>query len=342
MKRPLHFKHLPEIPVEKRYAEVSSTPEQKITQKIFKGSAISPTEEQTLKTCLKYYNTLIPLLKELRFKDFDSQELADFKDYYYYAFNSLSLISNGVTVSDLYRVVKNISYALPNYKSICETKYLTYPPLDVVKKNNVYNRANNPNFNLFYGADSINSALRELHPEKGEIVTVGIWTALYPEKEIICFPITHGTGARLVHPQLESLHTEFQKLKTKPHQSLLIEYFDTILDFLADEFSKPISDPRDYYLSALYAEQIFELEDPNWTYNGIYYPSVQNKFKYFNVAVRPDYFDNNFALRKIIEIGVGETFYNQDIEYRHPEEITFIKPVYIRSPKCFNNTDINW
>lgn len=342
MNRPLKFKDFPEIPEFKRYRGSKCTIEQEITQKIFGRQIIMPQEENTLKLCIAFYKYLIPLLKNIKFRNYNPQELLDFREYYLYVFNSLALIHNTLTSTYLYRVVRNASYELKNHQSITEVSKLKYPPLKIVQENRLYNRANNQNFNLFYGGDCLNTALRELHAEKGEVITASIWQALDPEKPITIFPIVYGQEAMIVNAYLAELNKKFSELKNRPNDALLIEYFEVVFSFLADEFSKEVTDPMEYYLSALYSERVFEKREKEWTFDGIYYPSVKNKFSYFNLALRPTYLDNNYRLSKILEIGVGETFYERKVDQYELEEISCLKPIYIREPKFFNSAKIIW
>jgi flagellar biosynthesis/type III secretory pathway ATPase len=53
--------------------------------------------------------------------------------------------------------------------------FLKYPPIDIVKSINKYNRANTPNTTVLYTTENIDSALKEIKPPINKLITVGLW-----------------------------------------------------------------------------------------------------------------------------------------------------------------------
>ena len=121
-----------------------------------------------------YYRELFSELQKLNYSEFSKSDIIDFKNYIFYAFNFEILFTNDVTIFKVFRVVIN-EHVIGSKDSIEKKGFLTYPPLHVVKRRGRYNRANTKYTTVFYGSETIDTALNELRPKIGEVVTVGTY-----------------------------------------------------------------------------------------------------------------------------------------------------------------------
>lgn len=203
---------------------------------------------------------------------------------------------------------------------------MTYPTLDVVKFLNKYNRANTPDFNLFYATDSFDSALLELKPGSGEHVSIGIWVPKTGKTTLAGYPLTHNPMAVQVNRDAQKGYLAFENLKNHNHP-LLMNLMETIFSFFNDEFAKQTDNHLEYFYSAKFAERILKVLHLNedWKYECIVYPSVGNKYTVDNFAILPETIDEKFKLEKVIQFKIIETNYNSIPPRNHPEEVTVVK-----------------
>lgn len=317
------FKDFPEIPEPKKWNELGRTQEQILTKKILDGIVLSISEENELEECFDFYGVLIPMLKKLDFRTLENEEIEKFKKYYLYAFNYLVLAANDLWVSNLYRLVENKAVSGKNER-LRNQSFLSYPPLDVVSSKRLFNRANTPEFNVFYATDSIDNALLELKPEPGNLVSVGIWVPMKNNPlKLISYPISHNPLAIEVNPEVRKGFIAFQKAKKENHP-LLMRFMEIMFGFISDEFAKPVVNPISYYYSAIFAESIFRLSEATYQYDCILYPSVGNKFKVENLAIKPEIIDKKFKLERVLEFEIVNTFYQKEPPRKEQNEITVV------------------
>lgn len=320
------FRDFPPIPKPKQWVD-NTTKEQIITQKLISGESISEKEEQTLKICINYYNTILPRFKTLDYNTLGNDEQKELITFIDYVFNYVTLQSNDLYVSKIYRLVINES-VLGKKERIREQKYLSYPPLDIVKKLAKYNRANTPDYNLFYATDSIDNVLLEIKPEKDTLVSIGVWIPKTgDEVTLTSFPVSHNPYLYRVNPHAVRGFFALEELKKKQKNPLLSDFMKAMFTFISEEFAKPVNDHLEYLISSRFADKILNREpDPNehFNFNCIIYPSVGNLYQVDNVAIKPELIDDKFKLEKVIEFEITETHYNETPPRNSQEEITMV------------------
>ena len=196
---------------------------------------------------------------------------------------------------------------------ITDIKFLTYPPIEIIKKNNKYNRASTCNSTLLYLTETVDTALKEVHPLENKTVTIGVW-APKRDRTFTQYPIEHSEHAAKVNPQIAQ-GLQALKLLNEKQDPLLARYMSNYFNLLAREFSKTVAPENhyEYMLSAILSENIFELEDhnPDFNYDCISYPSVGNNFFTRNLAVKPNIADTEFKIVQVIEFEVVKAHYDR-------------------------------
>ncbi|MGF7078914.1 hypothetical protein [Mucilaginibacter sp. UYCu711] len=320
------FRDLPPIPEAKQFKEnIHHTEEQLISHKLHMGQQVSSEELKTFEGLSEFYNELDNKLTLLDYGSFRVQEVKDFENYILYAFRSLTLLSDDVNITRLYRLVVNEEVTGRN-EPITHSGFLSYPPLKIVKDKNVYNRANTAETTVFYAAQTVDAALKEIRPEVGKLVSIGVWR---PEvqRDFIGYPIVHDEATIEANPEVKEANKNVREMEQSYHPALL-KFFHYYIKLLSREYAKPVSHKLEYMLSALFSEHIFKIADPNpaFNYDCILYPSVGNGFKTFNFAVKPAVIDRDFQLEKVIQFEITETGYNQAaVQGQHPEYISLAR-----------------
>lgn len=336
----LKFKNLPEIPIEKRWNSDGTTTEQILTQKILKEGEISKEEEIELEKLLQFYENLLIEIKKLKYTDFSENDITDFKNYIFYAFNYTPLISNSIVVFQSFRLIVN-EWVIGKNESIDDIKFLSYPPIDVVKRINKYNRANTPNTNVLYTTQNINTSLLELKPPLNKKLTLGIWSQKDIKKELISYPISHSEEAIKNNESVSLATFAFEEIAKKNVKIFydILRYYFKILGF---EYTKPVKSGNhyEYLISSLFSEKILNIRkdpNPNFNFDLIVYPSVGNKYKTINFAIHPDTVENDFELKSLLEFEIEEEHYDYEHEFDDPFLVTVAKTKYTRNPKLITN-----
>jgi len=311
-KRLSQFKNLPAIPEFKSYNGKNATMEQTILRKLELGQQVTAEERNIFEALGKFYDDLNQQLALLDYKSFTVSDIKDFKIYIHYAFNSHCLITNQATIAgDLFRLVVNESVTGKN-ETITNVKFLTYPPLAVIKNKEKYNRASTFNSTLLYLTETVDTALKEIRPPENKIVTIGVWVPKRA-RTFTQYPIEHSEHAAKVNPQIAQ-GLQALKLLNEKQDPLLARYMVNYFSLLAREFSKPVAPENhyEYMLSAILSDNIFELEDanPDFNYDCISYPSVGNSFFTRNLAVKPCIADTEFKIVQVIEFEVSCAHYD--------------------------------
>ena len=334
----LNFRELPQIPVYKRWDKTGkSTIEQAILNKILNGGRISSIENSVFKDLSKFYIDLDTKLQNLKYKTFSDQDLLLFKNYILYAFNYLALISNDLTIHNTFRLVVN-EYVTNNNEPITNIKYLKYPAEEIVRQINKFNRANTATTNVFYSTENIDTALREIRPPINKLVTVGIWKPK-TQKKFVSYPISHSSSAIFANEGVAKATLAFEKQFPDPN-GLLKNFFRQYFQLLGREYTKTVNNHYEYYISALFSEEIFatkELGD-TFSYDCIIYPSVGNEYKTDNLAIRPSVLDCDFQLERVIEFEIVREMYDNHYVPNHPENISL---AIITNKKVTNQIDAN-
>lgn len=346
------FRDLPEIPEHKKWVKGSyTTLEQDISFKLLHRRPITNTDEKIFVELSTYYKELEEKLKTLEYETFNDEDFENFKNYIFYAFNFLPLITNGLTVFSTYRLVVNEHVSKKN-ESITSIEFLKYPTIEKVKELNKYNRANTPNTNVFYSAGSIDTAIKEIRPPENKLVTVGIWKQKDSNKKLISYPISHSEEAIKVNESVQSATKAFEDT-AKHNSALFMEYVRRYFRILGYEYSKKIDYSKanchyGYLISALFSEQIFsqhqEMNDENnFKFDCIIYPSVGNDYLTENVAILPLTLDNDFYLSDVYEFEIIESHYDDKNVNLDPEKITLAKIKNFRKAKAIRQDgQIEW
>lgn len=180
-----------------------------------------------------------------------------------------------------------------------EIKYLKYPPKEFVKK---YGRCNQPNESILYAAFSIPTVLNELKPRVGDLVTETIWRVKENRTLKFC-PIFRNQPEdnEILNPTTFKINQEFERL-IHNYPPNLKKQIVQLTQFIADTFSKRITSNNhlDYIFSAYFASKILN-EFEYGTIEAIYYPSVQDKLSFENIAIKPQSFDDKYELVEVRE-----------------------------------------
>ncbi|MAC94719.1 MAG: hypothetical protein CMC96_04380 [Flavobacteriales bacterium] len=183
-------------------------------------------------------------------------------------------------------------------KRVNEIKYLKYPPEDLVTK---YGRCNQPKESVLYAAFGIMTVLNELKPRVGDLITKSIWRVKNEQTLKFCPIFLNQPGEDLLNPRTFEINQEFEKL-IKDYPTNIKEQILELSKFIADSFSKRITSNNhlDYVFSAYFSSKIFN-EFENGSVEAIYYPSVQDKLSFENIAIKPTAFDKKYELVEVKE-----------------------------------------
>lgn len=186
-------------------------------------------------------------------------------------------------------------------KRIDSIKYLKYPPPKLVKK---YGRCNLPGESVLYATFNFMTAIAEMKPERGDIITRSIWKCKNENHLKYCPIFYHQpTSGEVINPRSIQYKKMFeQTLQSQYKDPLTREFIIELNKFISEQFSKPITtgNHRDYIFSSFFASKILnEMEDG--TIDAIHYPSVKEDLSLDNIAIKPSAFDSNFVLSEVEE-----------------------------------------
>lgn len=334
-----NFRNLPEIPIYKKWIpNVENTREQSIADKLLNGQILIEEEIHIFLELTNFYTELYNQLSILDYSTFNEEDLENFQNYIFYAFNYTAIITNDLEISQTYRLGIN-EFVTGNNERITDIKFLKYPDLNKVRKSGKYNRANTPNTNVFYSTDTIDTALKELRPPLNKLVTIGVWKPK-EKKKFRSYPIFHSNKANANNEGAKKAMEAFENnLKYAP--PLLINYLQNYFKLLGREYSKKINNHYEYIISALFSEDILLNNDLN--IDCIIYPSVGNDHVSDNLALRPSVLNNDFYLKKVIEFEIEESYYDNKYNVGDSEKITLAKIKNMSwTENISNNGKINW
>lgn len=339
----IKFRDLPVIPKSKilNIGE-NRTLEQKIADRLLSTSHINSSDEFILDELSNFYKTLNLSLRSLDYSSFSDTDFEDFKNYLVFALNHIVLLSNNIVIDRLYRIVVN-EQINGSKNSLTKKSFLTYPPLHIVQKNKKYNRANTPNTTVFYGSESIDTALNEVRPNSGDVITIGFWE---PTKKNIfnSYPITHSFDGYGINYASTRAVLALLELRQNRYKKFYDSYMEPHLSILGYEFSKPIKHHYEYLISSMLAEEILNSPLNRNTYfdfECLIYPSVGNKFQTSNLAIKSEVFRNNFELSKVIELEVTSINFERAHE-GNSDNITLVDYKNIKITDNIDNNDIIW
>jgi hypothetical protein len=182
-------------------------------------------------------------------------------------------------------------------KRIRNIDFLKYPPADKVKK---YGRCNLKGESIFYGAPMITTALSEMRPKVGDLITKSIWKLKEEHTFKVC-PIFHIQPANgTFNPRTFEMQQSFYQEINKNFKGNNREAVINLTKFIAFQFSKPVNpeNDRDYIFSAFFANKLLNELDGG-TIEGIYYPSVKEKLSFENIALKAEIFDKHYILDEV-------------------------------------------
>lgn len=188
---------------------------------------------------------------------------------------------------------------LGSNKRIKDIKFLKYPPADKVTK---YGRCNLPKQSVFYGSTMFMTAMSEMKPRVGDLITKSIWKLKEPKHLKFC-PIFHIQPTNgTFNPRSWELEQEFKKVLARDFPKEMHEPVTNLSKFIAFHFSKYVyyKKNKDYLFSAYFANKIMNELDGG-TIDGIVYPSVQSHLSFENVALKTNVFDDNYELLEVDE-----------------------------------------
>jgi hypothetical protein len=322
----LTFRDLPTIPEHKQFDEKQHyTKEQHISHKLHMGQPVPSEELALFEGLTDFYKELDLKLTRLNYSSFTAQDIVDFESYILYAFRATILLSDPITIGTVYRLVVNERVSKKN-EPLTDITYLKYPSLDIVKENNIYNRASTVNSTVFYAAQTVDAALREIAPPTGKLISIGVWKPKI-QRTFVGYPIIHSDLAAQANPYVREANKSVEQMEETYHP-ILLKNMHYYIKLLSREYAKKTKCSYEYMISALFSEHIFKVDDPNPTFNFdcILYPSVGNDFRTFNFAIRPSVVDDNFCLEKVIQFEVIESAYEREpILTGNPESISLAR-----------------
>lgn len=245
---------------------------------------------------------LAPLRKYLNSGMISEAAIAPIKAY----LEQITLLSSLMykqRIDSFQRVTINSRIFNGEHKRITEINNLKYPPKEFVKK---YGRANLPGQSILYATSDSITALSEMRPEIGDLITISTWK-LKTDYDLTVTPLfKNSTKDGVVHNELSLRANILYEKQVKQYDENTQKQLDIILQFISDCFSKEVDDNNhfDYFLSSYYANRIFtELE--NGEVDAILYPSVRQSLTISNIAMKPEIFDKHYDLELVEESTVA-------------------------------------
>lgn len=201
---------------------------------------------------------------------------------------------------ELQRITINKNLFGGDNKRIDEAKFLKYPPADKVSK---HGRANLIGQSVFYSTSNPITAMKEMKPEVGDLISTSIWKQKedgYYLKISPIFKITSLNGH--VHNEMSLKFKMAYENALKQHEKDTADQIDELLQFVADCFAKNVDygNNYDYTLSAFYADKILN-KFQGGSIDALVYPSVADKLDFSNVAIKPDILEKHFDLYQVDE-----------------------------------------
>ena len=197
---------------------------------------------------------------------------------------------------ELHRLTIN-RQILGSNKRIEDIKYLKYPPPEAVKS---YGRCNKPRQSVLYASFGMLSIYSEVKPKIGDLVTMSTWKAK-DESGLNFYPIFYNQPPDgTININMYQYMKDFQKRLSElpPNFKYML---DKLTQFVADAFTQRFeqnSNDIKYLVSAYYADKMLnEIHDGN--IDAIFYPSVQQKLAFENVAIKPKSFDEKYYLSAV-------------------------------------------
>ncbi len=281
------FKDLPSIPNTKLF-KGRVTKEQEILQKLQSGLEISNEDEIIIDELRDFYRELRDSLTKLNFNSLTHRERKELKEYIDTVFKFTPLVVSEENVGTIYRIVKNRNLKV---ERITNRNQLINPPLKIVKKLKIHNRANTDRSTVMYCSTDLKATFLEVR-DISDCFTLGVWKPINVLKSYIIPYLTDTNGqytstSNNVTAYIEDLGNTSIHLK-----NILKSFYQCI----SNEFTKSITDTDskyNYLVSGWFSEKFLHTNlELNGTtvfdFDCLIYPSVENGFKSSNLALKSD------------------------------------------------------
>ena len=244
------------------------------------------------------------LLKRFYLKNSIRQNDLPFLKTYLDNLSTFSCLTHREKIDSFERISINSRLFKGEEKRINEIELLKNPPERCVKK---YGRANLIKQSVLYGTFDFLTAINEMRPVEGNLLTKSKWKL----KSSYDLKIATIFNPNITNKPCENLRTLNARINySKKRKSLddnSKEQINIILTNLSDIFAKEVDDNNhyDYYLSSYFANKIFYQFD-NSTIDAIIYPSVRQDNLLSNIVIKPTIFNKNYKLESVEEKKVIE------------------------------------
>jgi hypothetical protein len=182
---------------------------------------------------------------------------------------------------------------------ISEEKKLKYPPAECIKK---YGRANLKYQSVLYGTFNFMTAIKEMKPEIGDLITVSRWKLKNENYSLVVCPMfLKQPSDGSTNYRLKTLYDWFIKELQKFPTPVSNSYFE-LHQFYSKCFAREINpnDNQGYLITALLSDKILN-KYKNGIVDAILYPSTKEDLRTENIAIKKESFDAKYQLSETIE-----------------------------------------
>lgn len=179
--------------------------------------------------------------------------------------------------------------------------FLKNPPEKLVSR---YGRANLPKQSVLYATFDPLTALSEMRPEVGDLVTTSTWK-LKTDYDLCYSPVfKNSTRDGIIHNEMALRSSLEYKNELRKHDEETARQIDLLIKFMADCFAKDVGQDNhyDYFMSAYFANKIF-YNFENGEVDAILYPSVRQSLTLTNISLKPEVFERNYQI-ELVEEGI--------------------------------------
>lgn len=203
-----------------------------------------------------------------------------------------------IFVPPVCRVTINKKVLEGKNERIFSIKKLIYPP----KCKATFGRANLEKENIFYSTLEPITALKEMNPQDGDLITFSYWIPCDKDISFIAVAVACTSESFEKQKNEFSIEVNIKHLnQVQKFDKIRRELIELTGNFLFQCFTKNVlyGNGSDYFLSAFLSNYL--LNDLYKNADAIIYPSVQNKFETSNIAIKPSFFDKYYKLKEVEE-----------------------------------------
>ena len=167
-----------------------------------------------------------------------------------------------------------------------------YPNWQLIPvEDHVYNRCSDKGKNFFYSSNYLEAVIKELNPENGDRVLIGLFHPKFP-----------GTKVRSQYAGIESLKSNPNYRSELATYKYASENDRKIEEVLSSKFQDRVSwaESFKYKLSIAFSNILLKNEDIEC----IIYPSVASNLKFVNYGIKPSFVDNHLYCHGIFQYSV--------------------------------------